>query len=170
MSRTSVSRFVVARIKIFKNNEVIFKNAFDYLSIWQFKYFTNFFSTFFCIFEFVFETFLSIICSVDSNLERLEKNESWTLGFLYDFSIPFDNNQAERDLRMVKTRTKISWCFRSEEWTEWFCRIRSYISTLRKQDKDIYKALKSIFSWEVLLPEFLKKSHFNLKWLFFLGW
>ena len=87
-------------------------------------------------------------------LERLEKKESSVLWFLDDFSIPFDNNLAERDLRMVKTRTKISGCFRSEEWTKWFCRFRSYISTMKKQNRDIYPAIQSIFKWDLLLPEF----------------
>ncbi len=87
-------------------------------------------------------------------LERLEKKEKSVLWFLDDFSVPFDNNLAERDLRMVKTRTKISGCFRSEEWAEWFCRFRSYISTLRKQKIDIYPAIQSIFKWELILPNF----------------
>ena len=87
-------------------------------------------------------------------LERLEKKERSVLWFLDDFNIPFDNNLAERDLRMVKTRTKISGCFRSEEWTKRFCRFRSYIWTLRKQNKDIYPAIQSIFKWDLLLPEF----------------
>jgi len=87
-------------------------------------------------------------------LERLEKQESSVLWFLDDFSIPFDNNLAERDLRMVKTRTKISGCFRSEDWAKWFCRFRSYISTLKKQNIDIYPAIQSIFKWDLILPEF----------------
>ena len=87
-------------------------------------------------------------------LERLEQSEDWTLWFIDNFLIPFDNNLAERDLRMVKTRTKISGCFRSFEGARNFCRIRSYISTMRKQGFDIYKALYSIFSWEILLPNF----------------
>jgi len=49
-------------------------------------------------------------------LEKLEKNEKSLLWFLHDFNIPFDNNQAERDLRMLKTRMKVSGCFRTEEW------------------------------------------------------
>ena len=87
-------------------------------------------------------------------LERLEKNENAVLWFLDDFNIPFDNNLAERDLRMVKTRTKISGCFRSEEWAECFCRFRSYISTLKKQNIDIYPAIQSIFKWDLILPNF----------------
>ena len=87
-------------------------------------------------------------------LERLEKNEEWTLWFIHDFNVPFDNNLAERDLRMVKARTKISWCFRSFEWVEWFCRTRSYISTIRKQKGDTYKSLLSLFEWDVLMPKF----------------
>ena len=87
-------------------------------------------------------------------LERLEKKEKSVLWFLYDFSVPFDNNLAERDLRMVKTRTKISGCFRSEEWAKWFCRFRSYISTFKKQNINIYPAIRSIFKWDLLLPEF----------------
>ena len=87
-------------------------------------------------------------------LERLEKNESAVLWFLDNFDIPFDNNLAERDLRMVKTRIKISGCFRSEEWAEYFCRFRSYISTLKKQNIDIYPAIQSIFKWDLILPNF----------------
>jgi len=87
-------------------------------------------------------------------LTRLEKKENSVLWFLDNFNIPFDNNLAERDLRMVKTRTKISGCFRSKEGTDWFCRFRSYISTLRKQNINIYPAIQSIFKWNLLLPEF----------------
>ena len=87
-------------------------------------------------------------------LERLEKSQDWTLGYVFDFDIPFDNNLAERDLRMVKLKNKVSGCFRSSEGAEYFCRIRSYISTLRKQKKDIYAGLLSLFSWKILLPEF----------------
>ena len=85
-------------------------------------------------------------------LERLEKSEDWTLWFIHNFDIAFDNNLAERDLRMVKIRTKISWCFRSFNGAQWFCRIRSFISTLRKQKLKIYNFLLSIFSWKLLLP------------------
>lgn len=87
-------------------------------------------------------------------LERLEKNEKSVLWFFHDFNIPFDNNQAERDLRMLKTRMKVSGCFRTEEWLKYFCRFRSYISTMKKQWFDLYPAIQSIFKWNLILPNF----------------
>lgn len=86
-------------------------------------------------------------------LLRLEKTINETLLFIEDFNVPFDNNQAERDLRMVKLKNKVNWCFRAFEWWEYFMRIRSYISTLRKQEKDTFSAILSLFWWNILLPE-----------------
>ena len=62
-------------------------------------------------------------------LERLTEFSDDVLRFLYDFSVPFDNNFSERDLRMMKVKLKISGCFRSLNGAKYFARIRSYIGT-----------------------------------------
>ena len=74
-------------------------------------------------------------------LDRLNEKRDCVLRFMHDFSVPFTNNQGERDIRMVKLKQKIAGCFRAPRGGEIFCRIRSYISTGRKQEWSIWNAL-----------------------------
>lgn len=85
-------------------------------------------------------------------VDRLDKHREAVLRFMHDFRVPFDNNQAERDIRMVKVRQKISGCFRTRRGAEMFCRIRGYISTVRKQGENVFAALENVFMGEPFVP------------------
>lgn len=88
-------------------------------------------------------------------LERLRKFETETLRFMSDKLVSFTNNQGENDIRMTKVQQKISGCFRSFEGAQIFCRVRSYLSTCRKQDLTPTQALQTLFSGR--LPDFIAK-------------
>lgn len=87
-------------------------------------------------------------------LERLGDYEDDVLRFLENVDVPFTNNQGERDIRMTKVQQKISGCFRSFEGAEIFCRIRSYLSTCRKQGVGAGDALECLFNGK--WPEFIQ--------------
>ncbi len=85
-------------------------------------------------------------------LDRLQLYQAQVLAFMHDFRVPFDNNQAERDLRMMKLKQKISGGFRSFGGAQQFSRIRGYISTLKKQGMNILEALKQLFLGTPTMP------------------
>jgi transposase len=91
-------------------------------------------------------------------LERLRDYSTEVLRFIYDFRVPFENNAAERDLRMMKVQQKISGTFRSLDGAIAFCRIRSYIATSRKMGLNVIESLGSVFSGTPLLHEILQRT------------
>lgn len=84
--------------------------------------------------------------------ERLRLSRAAVLAFLYDFSVPFDNNLAERDGRMMKLRLKISGGFRTEEGANIFCRIRGYLSTMLKQGHHALHVLTALLNGQTICP------------------
>jgi transposase len=91
-------------------------------------------------------------------LYRLAMRGTETLRYLSDFQVPFDNNLAERDIRMTKLQQKISGSFRSYEGALSFCRIRSYISTVRKQGRSVIDAIVYTFEKNLTLTNCLRNS------------
>lgn len=85
-------------------------------------------------------------------LKRLDEQREDVLRFATDFRVPFDNNQAERDIRMVKLQQKISGCWRTFKGAAAYLRVRSYISTARKQGKNPLDVLVRLFEGDVWMP------------------
>jgi transposase len=83
----------------------------------------------------------------------LRQHEAAVLAFLLDWTAPFDNNQAERDLRMITVQQKISGTFRDPASADAFCRIRSSVATLHKQGQAILAALTRTVMGQPPLPD-----------------
>ena len=69
-----------------------------------------------------------------------------------DFRVPFDNNLAERDVRMIKVKQKVSGAFRTTQGADTFCAIRSYISTVRKQGFNVISAIRNSIAGNPFIP------------------
>ena len=78
-------------------------------------------------------------------LERLIKHKEAVLAFAFEKEVPFTNNQAERDIRPVKLKQKISGCFRTIEGADVYARIEGFVSTARKQGRSVFKELCRVF-------------------------
>lgn len=79
-------------------------------------------------------------------IERLLHHKESVLAFAHDFTVPFDNNLAERDIRMMKLKQKISGTFRSLQGAQYFVRIRGYISTVRKNGGNVFAEIRNAFA------------------------
>lgn len=82
-------------------------------------------------------------------IERLDKYKGAVCLFFKDFRVAFDNNQAERDLRMIKVKTKVSGCFRSEEGIRDYLAAMSYIGTAKKHGKNAFQAILNVFEGNI---------------------
>jgi transposase len=87
-----------------------------------------------------------------SLLDRLATHRDDVLGFTADFRVPFDNNQAERDIRMIKLQQKISGGWRTETGARAFLAVRSYLSTAARNGQAALDALRGLFTGNIWLP------------------
>lgn len=86
-------------------------------------------------------------------LGRLEGYEPYVPAFLHDFGVPFTNNLAEQDVRMVKVQQKVSGSLRTQKGAKHFARIRSCLSTARKNGLNLLETISDAMAGKPLLPE-----------------
>jgi len=89
-------------------------------------------------------------------LDRFADYKNDILRFMHDFDVPFENNLAERDVRMMKVQQKISGTFRSSHGADMFCRIRGYISTVKKNKISVIDSIMDAFSGRAFIPNIAK--------------
>jgi len=85
-------------------------------------------------------------------LVRLDRDREQVLRFAHDLRVPFDNNLAERDIRMIKLQQKISGCWRTITGAEQFLALRAYLSTAAKNDHPIVQAITALATRDPWLP------------------
>jgi|SRR5579863_1311175 len=91
-------------------------------------------------------------------LKRLTEHHAQVLAFMDDFRVPFDNNLAERDVRMMKVQQKVSGGFRALATAQHFCAVRGYIATVRKNGQSILAALTHALTGSPFYPPCLSPS------------
>ena len=82
---------------------------------------------------------------------RITKKE--VLAFMLDFRVPFTNNQAEQDVRMIKVKQKVSGSFRTFDGAGEFAQNRAYISISRKNNKNVFQSIKTAFESHPFIPQ-----------------
>ena len=91
-------------------------------------------------------------------LDQLQTYKPQVLEYMSDFRVHFDNNLAERDVRMVKVKQKVSGAFRTQTRAVTFCAIRSYISTVRKHGCNVIDAIQDALSGNPFIPYAFEKQ------------
>lgn len=92
-------------------------------------------------------------CKAANMLDRLQDYDLCVLAFLIDPQVPFTNNQGEQDIRMIKVKQKISGCFRTLAGAQVFARVRSYLSTCRKQGQNLFEACHRAVIGQPFIPD-----------------